>query len=134
IKSIWVPELPTFTDEPRSSTALTMPGFDCRVFLPGRYEDPLVIDGTGPIDNYYFASGVYYFEDAVTISGDVRVVVGQGLADFGVSNDCADDIQVGANVSVPANTVYAIDGNSGGATWLFGDRGRLRISEAGGAP
>lgn len=134
VKSIWLPDLPTLTDVERDSSPLAMPGFECQVFLPGHYADPVDIDGSGPVDNFYFASGVYYFEHPVTISGGVNVVVGQGLADFGVSNDCADDIQVGANVAVPPNTIYAIDGNSGGATWLFGDRGRLEISEAGGAP
>lgn len=134
VKSIWLPDLPSFTDQSRPSTPLDMPGFDCTVFLPGRYASPLVIDGSGASDNYYFASGVYYFEQPVTISGDVDVVVGQGLADFGVTNDCADDVQIGANVSVPANTIYGIDGNSGGATWVFGDQGRLMVSEAGGAP
>lgn len=133
-KSVWIPDLPSFTDETRSSTPLDMPGFDCQVFLPGRYPDPLVIDGTASSDQFYFASGVYYFEQPVTISGDIDVVVGQGLADFGVSNDCADDTQVGANVVVPPNTLYGIDGNSGGATWVFGDQGRLEVSDAGGSP
>ena len=127
-------DLPSFVDQSRSSTPLDMPGFDCKVFLPGRYTSPVAIDGSGASDNYYFTSGVYYFEEPVTISGDVDVVVGQGLADFGISNDCADDVQVGANVIVPASTVYGIDGNSGGATWVFGDQGRLVVSETGGAP
>ena len=134
-KDIEIPSLPAFSGVERTVFPRNMNGsFACHVFLPGRYTTPVVIDESYTYDNFYFASGVYYFEAPVTISGDVNVVVGQGLADFGVSNDCADDVQVGANVIVPSGTVYGIDGNSGGATWVFGDDGRLVISEAGGSP
>lgn len=134
-KEVQIPALPAFSGVERTTYPRNMNGsFACHVFLPGRYTTPVVIDESYTYDNFYFASGVYYFEAPVTISGDVNVVVGQGLADFGVSNDCADDVQVGANVIVPSGTVYGIDGNSGGATWVFGDDGRLVISEAGGSP
>lgn len=131
-QEIWVPSLPTYSNVERDPTPLPMPAaFDCSVFLPGHYPNGLDITSGG---NYYFASGVYYFEDEVAIRGGANVVVGQGLADFGLGNDCADDIQVGANVTVPPGTVYAIDGNTGGATWIFGDAGRLTIDDTGGAP
>ncbi len=134
-KEIQIPSLPSFAGVERTVFPRDMNGsFSCHVFLPGHYTSPVNIDESYTHDNFYFASGVYYFEAPVTISGDVNVVVGQGLADFGVSNDCADDVQVGANIIVPSGTVYGIDGNSGGATWVFGDEGRLVISETGGSP
>ena len=129
-----LPELPSFAGVERDSAPLDMPGFNCKVFLPGHYTDPLVVDESFGSNNFYFASGVYYFEEPISISGDVDVVVGQGLADFGVTNDCADDIQVGAHVDVPLGTTYGIDGNTGGATWVLGDNARISVSEAGGAP
>lgn len=129
-----LPELPTFSGVEREPDPLDMPGFDCKVFLPGHYTDPVIVDGSFGSSNIYFASGVYYFEEPITISGDVDVVVGQGLADFGVTNDCADDIQVGAHVDVPLGTTYGIDGNTGGATWVLGDNARISVNEAGGAP
>lgn len=131
-QEIWVPSLPTYSNTVRGVNPFPMPSaFDCEVYLPGYYPNGLTIDSPG---NYYFASGVYYFEGVVTIRGGADVVVGQGLADFGIGNDCADDIQVGANVSVPIGTVYAIDGNTGGATWVFGNQGRLVIDDTGGSP
>ena len=129
-----LPELPTFTGVIRDPDPHSMPGFDCNVFLPGHYDQPVVIDGSHSSSNYYFASGVYYFDEPISISGSVDVVVGQGLADFGVTNDCADDIQVGAHVQVPFGTTYGIDGNSGGATWVLGDDARISVTENGGSP
>ncbi len=126
--SIWLPELPRWPSAVRSSTPFDMPpGFDCRVFFPGQYADP--VDLTS--GRYYFASGVYYFENTITVSGDADVIVGYGLEDFG-ANDCADDLQVAANV-VSGPPTFAIDG--GGATWVFGDGGRLVVDDSlGGAP
>ncbi|MCB0967833.1 MAG: IPT/TIG domain-containing protein, partial [Ilumatobacter sp.] len=129
-----LPELPSFSGVERTSDPIDMPGFDCKVFLPGHYTDPLVIDGSFGVSNFYFASGVYYFDQPISISGDIDIVVGQGLADFGVTNDCADDIQVGAHADVPLGTTYGIDGNTGGATWVLGGNARIAISESGGAP
>ncbi len=109
--TIWLPQLPVRPSVTRSSTPFAMPaGFACSVFLPGFYPDPLTVSG-----NVYFASGVYYFEDTVSIVGNADVVVGQGLEDFGT--DCADDIQVAANVLgspglVRASTVVAARGSS----------------------
>lgn len=129
-----LPELPSFSGVLRDSDPLDMPGFDCKVFLPGHYDDPVVVDQSFGSNNFYFASGVYYFDEPISISGNVDIVVGQGLADFGVTNDCADDIQVGAHVDVPLGTTYGIDGNTGGATWVLGENARISVSESGGAP
>lgn len=120
---IWVPDLPRFPAATRSSTPFAMPaGFNCQVFLPGHYTDPLVLT-----DNVYFASGVYYFEEPITVSSGADVVVGYGLADFfDLGSECADDIQVAANLIAPPAT---FDINGGGATWVFGANGRLVIDD-----
>lgn len=125
---MWLPNLPRWPAATRSSTPLGMPaGFDCEVFLPGNYADPVDLT-TG---DYYFASGVYYFADAVTVSGDANVIVGYGLADLGT--DCADDLQVAANVIGDIGAGFGISG--GGATWVFGAAGRLVVDDSsGGTP
>jgi hypothetical protein len=125
---LWMPSLPDWPAATRSSTPLQMPsGFDCQVFLPGSYAAPLDLAG----GDYYFASGVYYFADAVTVRGDANVVVGYGLSDLGT--DCADDLQVAANVIGDIGTGFGISG--GGATWVFGERGRLVVDDSlGGTP
>ncbi len=74
----------------------------------------------------YFASGVYYFEQPVTVSGNANVVVGYGLDEL-PNPDCSDDIQVAANV---LGTPGTFDINGGGATWVFGRDGRLVIDDA----
>ncbi len=122
---IWMPDLPRVPPAVRSVTPFDMPaGFDCKVFFPGRYADP--IDLTGRI---YFASGVYYFEEPVTVGPGADVVVGYGLEDFGASSDCADDLQVAANVLTPPTT---FDINGGGATFVFGGNGRLIVDNTSG--
>lgn len=121
---IWLPDLPVFPATVRSSTPFDMPaGFDCRVFFPGHYADAIDISS----GRVYFASGVYYFESSVTVRGDADVVVGYGLEEFGT--DCADDIQVAANVLGDPGT-FAIDG--GGATFVFGAEGHLVVDDTGG--
>ncbi len=118
---IWLPQLPVRPSVTRSSTAFAMPaGFACSVYLPGYYPDPVTLTG-----NIYFASGVYYFEDTVTVEGNADVVVGQGIEDFG--SDCADDIQVASNVLGSPGT-FAIDG--GGGTWIFGGGGSLVVDNS----
>lgn len=121
---IWLPDLPRIPSTVRSSTPFDMPaGFNCRVFFPGRYADPVVLSG-----NVYFASGVYYFENTVSVTAGADVVVGYGLADFvDLGSDCADDIQVAANVIGPPAT---FDINGGGATWVFGGDGRFLVDDS----
>ncbi len=125
--SIWLPELPRWPSATRSATPFDMPpAFNCKVFFPGQYTDPIDLT-TG---NIYFASGVYYFDDTVTIGGNANVIVGYGLVDFG-SNDCADDLQVAANV-ISGPATFSING--GGATWVFGGDGRLIVDDVSGSP
>lgn len=124
---IWMPDLPRVPPTVRSSTPYDMPaGFSCQVFFPGRYSSPVNLTG-----RIYFASGVYYFEDAVTVASDADVVVGYGLADFAPASDCADDYQVAANVINPTPAVpITFDINGGGATFVFGANGRLVVDNS----
>jgi hypothetical protein len=120
---IWMPDLPRIPSAEREATPFDMPpAFDCKVFFPGRYDDPIDLSG-----NIYFTSGVYYFEEPITLADDANVVVGYGLEDFTPASDCADDLQVASNVINPPTT-YDISG--GGATWVFGANARLVIDNS----
>ena len=119
---IWTPDLPRLSGTIRTNVPFDMPAaFGCKVYFPGRYNTPLTITGT-----VYFASGVYYFDKPVTISGNANVVVGYGLEEL-PNPDCSDDIQVAANVIGNPGTFEI---NGGGATWVFGGDGRLVIDDA----
>ncbi len=119
---IWTPDLPRLPGTVRTNVPFDLPAaFGCKVFFPGRYTTPLTITG-----NVYFASGVYYFDKPVTVSGNANVVVGYGLEEL-PNPDCSDDIQVAANVLGSPGT---FDINGGGATWVFGGDGRLVIDDA----
>ena len=143
--AIWMPELPRWPSTDRTAGSApyhydmpfgfnTPSGRECKVFFPGRYEQPVDLNGN---HLYYFASGVYYFEQPITVSENADVVVGYGLEDFQSgrpSNEqsaCADDLQVATSV-VSGPTVMAIDG--GGATWVFGGDARLIVDDAAGSP
>lgn len=120
---IWMPDLPRIPSADRDATPFDMPAaFDCQVFFPGRYDDPIDLSG-----RVYFTSGVYYFEEPITLADDADVVVGYGLEDFTPASDCADDLQVASNVINPPST-YDISG--GGATWVFGANARLVIDNS----
>jgi hypothetical protein len=120
---IWMPDLPLIPPTTRSSTPFDMPAaYDCKVFFPGRYSAPVDLSG-----RVYFTSGVYYFEEAVTVTSDADVVVGYGLEDFSPASDCADDLQVASNVLNPPSTFYI---SGGGATFVFGANGHLVVDNA----
>jgi hypothetical protein len=120
---IWMPDLPRFPSAIRPQDPYQMPAaYDCNVFFPGRYVDEIDLSG-----RVYFTSGVYYFENLVTLKADADVVVGYGLEDFGSASDCADDLQVAANVLNPPTT---FDINGGGATFVFGANGRFEVDNA----
>ena len=72
---VWLPNLPTHGLNVRAAAGSPMPaGYPaCTVYFPGTYVDPLVL--TGPT---YFTSGIYYFENTVTIQNGADVVVGGG--------------------------------------------------------
>jgi len=116
---IWLPYLPVHALTRRAATGYQMPaGFPaCRVFFPGTYTDPITI--TGPT---YFTSGIYYFENTVTVNGGANVVAGMG-----VNSGCSDD-QEAAFYAVNAPETHNINGL--GATFVFGAAGRLVVSNA----
>ena len=109
-----LPPVPAYT---RGTLNPPMLG-SCKLYFPGRYLDPLVIDG----GDHYFASGVYYFDDVVTISGGARVVAGQGPIGGCAGGDAP------AALAPTGPNVTAITGR--GATFLFGGDGRLVVSGA----
>jgi len=121
IDTIWSQNLPVHALSPRSATAYVMPdGFDaCKVYFPGTYVDPIVISGSTPV---YFTSGIYYFENSVTITDNANVVVGGGGVD-----GCTTD-QFAAFYAVNAPATHNITGL--GATFVFGMTGRLVVKNS----
>ena len=118
---ILLPKLPAHALTHPSSNGYLMPSWagDCRVFFPGTYNDPITLTGTTPV---YFTSGVYYFDDTVTVSGSADVVVGGGAIE-----GCTTD-QDGAFNAEGAPSPHNITGY--GATWIFGGAGRLVFTDS----
>ncbi|MCU1361878.1 MAG: hypothetical protein JWN99_3167, partial [Ilumatobacteraceae bacterium] len=83
---IFAPPLPPFSNSLKYAAGYDMPAAEgpCKVYFPGKYLDPIVITGSTPV---YFASGVYYFENTVKISGNANVVVGTGAIPGCVESD-----------------------------------------------
>jgi hypothetical protein len=126
---IWRPRLPSHGISPRSASGTTMPSGwpTCRVFFPGTYPDPIILDGPT-----FFTSGVYYFESEVRVIGGADVVIGDGST-AACRND--DPSWTGPrSVSTQDALYYAerVPGehyvNGYGATFVFGDKGRLVIT------
>lgn len=120
--TVWLPNLAVHALSPRSAIPYQMPaGFPaCRVYFPGTYVDPLVLDGPT-----FFTSGIYYFEAEVLVTDGADVVVGQGVP------GCATD-QEAAFYAVNPPATHNISGQ--GATWVFGHQGRLVVRNGSGAP
>ncbi|HEY0520197.1 MAG TPA: hypothetical protein VGC84_11955, partial [Ilumatobacteraceae bacterium] len=119
---VWAPQLPVTPVDLRSNAGFGMPSAygACRVFFPGKYTDPLTLTANS---NYYFVSGVYYFENTLRISGDAKVVVGLGAVE-----GCTDDLDAVsyADYSAPFNH----NQTGAGATFVFGGPGRLVVDNA----
>jgi len=118
---VFAPQLPPVKNTNWANTGYTLTGDagPCRVFYPGKYADDLVITGSTPV---YFASGVYYFEKTLRISGDANVVVG-----YGVAPGCIDsDAEAVGSIGSP-NDAYS-DGVGG--TFVFGANGRFVVDTA----
>lgn len=121
---IWRPRLPWHGTSIRSANGTTMPeGWpSCRVYFPGTYVDPVLLDGPT-----FFASGVYYFEAEVKVVAGANVVVGDGAVPA-----CTDE--EGNSIGSQDALYYAnrVPGehnvNGYGATMVFGSRGRLVIT------
>lgn len=133
VQTVWTPDLPVHSLSLRSPIPYELadgyafaPFATCRVYFPGTYTQPLTISGPT-----YFASGVYYFEDEVRIvantdpSGEATSV----LAGQGTLRGCVgDQYAVFYSVDAPAgHNVSAL-----GATFVFGDEGRLVLDDTDG--
>jgi hypothetical protein len=121
---IWTPPLPIHGLNHPSSVGYMMPAYSgsCRVFFPGTYEDPVTISDNVPT---YFTSGVYYFENTVTFSGQAKVVIGSG-AEAG----CTEDQEAAFNA---INAPITVNISGIGATFIFGVAGRMVVTDGGGA-
>jgi hypothetical protein len=110
------PELPPLPAYLRPSVPQATVG-SCNVYYPGRYETPLTL-GAG---RHYFPSGIYYFEDVVTLSPGAELVAGDGRW-----AGCTFDAEAAFAPTAP--NFHAITGR--GATLVFGDAGRLIADNA----
>ncbi len=110
------PELPPLPAYLRPSVAQATIG-SCNVYFPGRYETPLTL-GAG---RHFFPSGVYYFEDVLTLSPGAQLVAGEGRW-----GGCTFDAEAAFAPTAP--NFHAITGK--GATLVFGGSGRLVANDA----
>ena len=118
--SIWLPNLPERDSSVQSSTGHVLPSpYNCRVFFPGTYTDPIVLD-----DPVYFASGNYYFEEPVTILGGADVVAG-----FGLEPGCASDLEAFSDID-PADAPQRFNIDGLGATFILGSDARLIVDDS----
>lgn len=119
---VWLPRLPVNNKAIRSAAGYSMPtGFQaCTVYFPGTYSDPITITGSTPV---YFASGVYYFENTIRISGNAKVVVGGG-AEAG----CVRSDQEAAFYATNAPASHGISGLGG--TFILGRGARFVVDQA----
>ena len=119
--TIWTPNLPVHALTSRLSFADSMPSDfgACNVYFPGTYTQPVVISSSTPV---YFTSGIYYFEDTVTMTGDAHVVVGGGSVE-GCTTD--QDAAFYANNAPPTHNITGL-----GATFVFGMAGRLIVDNS----
>ena len=124
---VWLPELPVQSTSGGGTRDTTMlPGTQdplyasCRVFFPGTFSTPITI-----AEPAYFASGVYYFTEPITLENGADVVVGNGAA-----GGCTTDFEAVAS----ATTVPDPLNMSGlGGTFVFGDNARLVVDDTVGA-
>lgn len=116
---VMLPNLPVYGTSPRSPLGSQMPaeyilnGYDsCTVYFPGRYTDPIVLDGPT-----YFVDGIYYFTQSVTVLGGADVVVGS-------SDEACTQADWALFYSTPEPSgTHNITGT--GATWVLGNAGRV---------
>jgi hypothetical protein len=97
------------------------PAKKCFVFYPGRYTTSITLDNA---NNYYFTSGVYYFEASITVTAGAKVVVGRGPAkDAGCTTDA-----VANGIPTSAGRPLVTDITGRGGTFIFGSAARLAVS------
>lgn len=109
-----LPQIPSYS-RPGSQASIGA----CVLYYPGRYlgTTPLTLNG----GTHYFASGVYYFERPLVITGGAQVVFGEGLY-----SGCAVDAQAAYASTAPKS--HEITGK--GATLLLGDVATLTVQES----
>lgn len=109
-----LPQIPSF-ERPGSQAAIGA----CQLYFPGRYlgTTPLTLNG----GTHYFASGVYYLERPLVITGGAQVVFGEG-----VHAGCAVDAQAAYAGTAPRS--HEISGK--GATLLLGDIAYVSVQES----
>jgi len=110
----YLPQIPSYS-RPGSQASIG----SCTLYYPGRYlgTTPLTLTG----GTHYFASGVYYFERPLVITGGAQVVFGEGLY-----AGCAVDAQAAYATTAPKS--HEITGK--GATLLLGDIATLTVQES----
>ena len=116
---IWLPNLPSHAVDLRSPSGFAMPAAygACTVYFPGTYTDAVTL--SGPV---YFASGIYYFTNTVTVAAGASVVVG-----LGANEGCTTD-QDAVFYAVNAPVTHNVTGLGG--TFVFGGAGRLLLNTA----
>ncbi|MFM8562513.1 MAG: hypothetical protein ACKOCE_01305 [Acidimicrobiia bacterium] len=109
-----LPQVPSYS-RPGSQASIGA----CQLYFPGRYlgATPLTLNG----GTHYFASGVYYFERPIVVTGGAQVVFGEG-----VNAGCAVDAQAAYAPTAPKS--HEITGK--GATILLGDIATLTVQES----
>ncbi len=109
-----LPQIPSYS-RPGSQASIGT----CQLYFPGRYlgTTPLTLNG----GTHYFASGVYYFERPIVITGGAQVVFGEGLY-----AGCAVDAYAAWASTAPKS--HEITGK--GATILLGDIATLTVQES----
>jgi hypothetical protein len=115
-----LPQLPTFL---RSATPNEL--FNgCQVLYPGRYTDPVVLDGNSGSGKFFLASGVYYFENDVRIINDASVVGGEG----NYSEGCLDADAAFDRFGVWSPKNHEITGR--GVTLLLGESADIEVVDS----
>ncbi len=122
---VWLPDLPVqATSSGGTRDTVMLPGTQdplyasCRVFFPGTFTNPITI-----AEPAYFASGVYYFTEPITIANGADVVVGSG-AEGGCTTDF-EAIAFAQTVPDPLNM-------SGiGGTFVLGDDASVVVDDSG---
>jgi hypothetical protein len=113
------PLLPPVPARNRDAAGVTMStaAGSCTVHFPGRYVDPLDLNG----GMHYFPSGVYYFEQPVTIRNGAVAVGGEGR-----TPGCVLDADAALDAAAPV--AHMITGK--GATFLLGGDAHLEVRRA----
>lgn len=109
-----LPQVPSYS-RPGSQATIG----SCVLYYPGRYLGTSALTLSG--GTHYFASGVYYFERPIVVTGGAQVVFGEGL-----HSGCAVDAQAAYAGTAPKS--HEITGK--GATILLGDIATLTVQDS----